>query len=90
MLRSCFFATGMFVVLWGASFLLVDTFILNLKDETDQKPGFRGMLFTSVTPERQRTFNPPDWSAFSLISVGSVTMLYAIALPKKKDETLRR
>jgi hypothetical protein len=30
--------------------------------------------------------DPPDWAAFSLLSVGTVTMLYAVALPRKKKE----
>ena len=33
---------------------------------------------------RPRVIDPPDWAAFSLLSVGAVTMLYAIALPKKQ------
>ena len=83
MLRSTFFATGLFVLMVGGSFLLVDKFVLNLKDESKEKAGFRGM-FTTVTPDRRRVFDPPDWAAFSLLSIGSVTMLYSIALPGKK------
>ena len=33
----------------------------------------------------QKVFDPPEWLAFSLMSVGTVTMLYAIALPKRRD-----
>ena len=83
MMRSTFFAMGLFVTLWGASFLAIDKVILTSKDETARKPGFRG-LFTAVDARRQRVIDPPDWAAFSLMSVGSVTMLYAIALPKKQ------
>lgn len=82
MMRSVFFATGLFVALWGVSFLLVDKLVLNVRD--DSKHGnFRG-LFTS-SPDRKQILDPPDWAAFSLMSVGSVTMLYAVALPKKKE-----
>lgn len=82
MLRSVFFAGGLFVTLWGASFLLVDKMVLHAKDESPPEPGFRG-FFTTLNAEQQKVFDPPDWAAFSLMSVGTVTMLYAVALPKK-------
>jgi hypothetical protein len=82
MVRAVFFAFGLFVTLWGAGFLVVDKFVLNLKADAIQPSGFRG-LFTAVSPERKKIIDPPDWAAFSLMSVGTVTMLYAVALPKK-------
>ena len=82
MMRSVFFSAGLFVALWGVSFLLVDKVVLNVKDDSRQT-SFRG-LFTSVSPERKQVFDPPDWAAFSLMSVGAVTMLYSVALPKKE------
>lgn len=85
MMRSVFFATGLFVALWGGSFLMVDKLVLNVKADSPKQPGFRG-LFTGVSPERKQVVDPPDWAAFSLMSVGSVTMLYAVALPKKKED----
>lgn len=53
--------------------------------------GFRGFLSrastTAETPQLvgpgQKLVDPPDWAAFSLMSVGAVTMLYAFALPRK-------
>ena len=83
MLRSSFFATGLFVTLWGASFLLVDKFVLTAKADSSRDRDFRG-LFTTVNSQRQKVVDPPEWTAFSLMSVGTVTMLYAVALPKKK------
>ena len=82
MLRASFFATGLFVVLWGVSFLMVDRVVLTAKDDSDREPGFRG-LFTSINFERQKVIDPPEWAKFSLMSVGTVTMLYAVALPKR-------
>jgi hypothetical protein len=81
MMRATFFAIGLFVTLWGVGFLVVDKMVLNMKSDA-QQGGFRG-LFNSVTPERARVIDPPDWAAFSLMSVGTVTMLYSVALPKK-------
>ena len=84
MLRASFFSIGLFVCLWGASFLMVDRIVLTFKDESSRGEGFRG-LFTTLNGQRQQVFDPPDWAAFSLMSVGSVTMLYAVALPKKRE-----
>lgn len=85
MLRSTFFSIGLFITLWGASFLVVDKFVVNVKDETARTPAFRGMFAgnANVPQARQRVIDPPDWVAFSMLSVGAVTMLYAVALPKK-------
>ncbi len=82
MVRSVFFSIGLFVTLWGAGLLVVDKLVLNLKADSVQQSGFRG-LFSAVSPERKQVIDPPDWAAFSLISLGTVTMLYAVALPKK-------
>lgn len=83
MLRSTFFSAGLFVLLWGVSFLFIDQLVLKMQEEQAQNPDVRGM-FTTVTPRGQKVFDPPDWAAFSLMSIGSVTMLYAVALPKKQ------
>ena len=85
MLRSTFFALGLFVALWGGSFLMIDRMVLSWKEEAVRSPGFRG-LFSSLSLDNRQVFDPPEWAGFSLISVGAVTMLYAIALPKKKTD----
>jgi hypothetical protein len=103
MFRATFFASGLFVTLWGVTLLFVDALVLSNKaDDAVQtaqaqvqqvrRVGFRGMLGARSEPVAQpqvvqgKLFNPPDWAAFSLMSVGSVTMLYAVALPRKKKE----
>lgn len=86
MMRSVFFAAGLFVALWGVTFLFVDKVQLKMPGESKPEPGFRGFLSAVSQPQpRRKIFDPPDWAAFSLISLGSVTMLYAVALPKKQD-----
>ena len=84
MLRSFFFAGGLFVALWGSAFLLIEEVVLTFKDEHVQErdPDFRG-LFMSIDENDRQIFSPPDWAAFSLMSIGTVTMLYSIALPKR-------
>ena len=84
MVKSCFFSIGLFVTLCGASLLFVDKLILNVNEDPQQESAISSM-FSSVTPERQNVIDPPEWAAFSFMSVGAVTMLYAVALPKKKE-----
>ena len=86
MMRATFFAGGLFLARWGVTFLFVDRIELKLKSQPRPEPGFRGLL-TQVTtmPQPRKVIQPPDWAAFSLMSLGAVTMLYAVALPKKKD-----
>jgi hypothetical protein len=89
MLRGTFFSIGMFITLWGVSLLFIDKLVLNMPDEVAARtPGFRGMYQgNNQQPQqqgKQRVIDPPEWAAFSLLSVGAVTMLYAVALPKKQ------
>lgn len=85
MLRSAFFSAGLFVALWGVSFLMIDKLVMHSADDPSSKQSnFRGLL-TSSGPDRKKVIDPPDWVAFSLMSVGTVTMLYSAALPKKKE-----
>lgn len=82
MLRSACFAVGLFVGLWGLSFLAIDKLVMFQPEERD--PGIRGMLTKQVVNKESRPIiDPPDWAAFTLLSIGSVTMLYAVALPKR-------
>jgi hypothetical protein len=81
MLRASCFAIGMFVGLCGLSLLAIDKVVLHQPTEKD--PGIRGMLAKQVVDKEQRpVIDPPDWAAFTLLSIGSVSMLYSVALPK--------
>ena len=84
MIRSIFFSGGLFVALIGGSFLMVDKIVLTAgASETEERTReFRG-LFMEDAGADQKVFNPPEWAAFSLLSIGTVTMLYSIALPKR-------
>ena len=83
--RSMFFSLGLFIALWGGAFLLVDKLVLNTDSDPSAQGGFRG-LFGGASQSKKKVIDPPDWAAFSLMSLGTVTMLYAVALPKKKPE----
>ena len=83
MLRAACFATGLFIGLWGGAFLTVDKLVMYEPQERD--PGIRGMLAKQVVGSESRPIiDPPEWAAFTLLSIGSVTMLYSVALPKSK------
>lgn len=90
MFRSSFFAAGLFVLLSGTSFLFIDKMVLTHKvvleePEPVREPEFRGFLgMTTLNEDQQEVLNPPDWAAFSMMSIGAVTMLYAAALPKRR------
>ena len=86
MLRTFCFAVGIFIAMWGTTFLMVDqmTFACKVEPVVQRDPEFRG-FFVTLNENRQRVFNPPQWVAFSLMSIGSVTMLYSVALPKKPN-----
>ena len=86
MLRASTFAFGLFVALWGAAFLVVDKIVLFNAPEGEA--GVRGMLTqTQIDQERRPIIDPADWTAFTLMSFGSVTMLYSVALPKKTSSS---
>ena len=83
LLRSSGFAIGLFIALWGGAFLWVDKLVLFEPPADDA--GIRGMLGKQKIAEETRpVLDPADWTAFTLMSIGSVTMLYSIALPKRK------
>lgn len=83
MLRAFFFSLGVFTTLIGAECLLVDRAVLNLDRPITQQQRFFPMVRSGAGAKRE--IDPPDWLGWSLISAGAVTMLYSIALPKRKD-----
>jgi hypothetical protein len=85
MWRAIFFASGLFVAMWGGTFLMVDEMVLvsQAEPEPQRTEEFRG-LFMSKNDDDRKVFNPPEWAAFTLMSIGTVTMLYAVALPKRQ------
>lgn len=81
MFRASFFAGGLFIIMLGVSTMFVDKVVLKGQEDARRDPNFRG-FFTSVNQDRQHVFDPPDWAGFSLLSVGGITILYSLALPK--------
>ena len=82
-MRTVFLALGLFVALTGISLLFVDKVVLTAKADDRPSGDIRG--FFAINSERQKVIDPPEWVAFNLISVGTITVLYSVALPKKKQ-----
>lgn len=83
MIRSSFFSVGTFVLLCGVTFLYADKVVLKDNGEKlERDKNIRGMMTNQqIGEDVRRVIDPPEWAAFSLLSVGAVTMLYSIALP---------
>lgn len=72
MWRSFFLAVGVYVCLLGLEALAINKAIL--------KPQMRGGQV--VAPARDVT--PPDWAPWSLLSGGSIVVLYSLTLMREK------
>lgn len=80
MVRSFFFAVGIYVVTCGLTCLIVDKVTFHPRVAARESSGNQQLL-VSATQYRSVEFQPPAWLSFSLMTLGTVTTLYAIALP---------
>lgn len=80
MIRSAFFSAGLVLVLNGCGLLFVDKVTLTER-VGQQKSGIISWVTESDESGRP-VLDPPDWMPLTLIGVGGVTMLYAVALPR--------
>ncbi len=78
MWRSFFVGIGIFMIILGIQFLLVDSYTLTGGSEPKQ-PQSSGFLFRSTPAlvETKKNFRPADWMPWSLLAAGAVVMLYA-------------
>lgn len=75
MWRSLFIAVGIFAIVLGLECLVVEEF--------EWRPKARpGAPATAAAP-RGEQFAPPDWAPWGLLSTGAITVVYAVALPKR-------
>lgn len=79
MWRATFFAIGVFTVLTGLLLFQVDQVVLLRTPDGDGL----GDRLAAWRSDDSATVDPPDWLPYSLASTGIVTLLYAIALPKR-------
>ncbi len=83
MIRSMFFSLGVFIVLWGGTFLLTDRILVQARSKTiDESPVWSAI--STRTADNMHELSPPAWAPFGMMALGCVTMLYSISLPKKQ------
>lgn len=73
MWRSFFLAVGAYVCLLGFEALAINRAIM--------KPQVRGGQVVSAA----RTVTPPEWAPWSLMSGGTIIVLYSLTLMRAKD-----
>jgi len=71
MWRSLFLALGITAVILGVEALAIEKAVLNVSS----RPSGAGQQPT------QRVISPPDWAPWSLMSAGTVVMLYSFTIP---------
>ncbi len=80
MIRALFFGLGAFVALWGLTLFVVDGVVLACEAAPEtQRPLVQ---WTAALPDGRRVIDPPDWAAYTMVGMGGLTMLYALALPR--------
>jgi hypothetical protein len=93
--RNQYFLAGLVVFLLGIQLRVVDGFVLNeratqlLAQRMQQMQGppiasasESATLMGSLPPGSTHSIYPPKWIGWSLVSVGSVLILYSLALKK--------
>lgn len=73
MWRSLFLALGITCVILGVEALAVEKAVLNVKNP----PAQEGQAAS------QRVISPPEWAPWSLMSAGTVVMLYSFTIPNR-------
>ncbi len=90
--RNQFFMLGMLVLFLGIQFRVVDRYVLSDKatrilakqmagEDSAQAAALRAADATN-SPIPQHVVEPPEWSGWCMISIGSVLILHSLALRK--------
>ena len=90
--RYHYFVAGIVVLLLGIQLRLVDSYVLNedttkwlmnqSNDPSVQMAKAAHDLMPAAGPSPRKTIVPPQWIGWAALSVGSVLVLHALALPK--------
>lgn len=86
--RNQFFLVGVFVLLLGIQFRMVDTITLNDKASkflaaraaSSATTTLASLMPTGGVPKQ--TLHPPQWLGWALISVGAVCILHSLGMQK--------
>ncbi len=87
MIRSIYFTFGLFIALWGLSLICIDSIIIKKESAWIVSEPSISQYF-KTNDKQQRILMLPAWVAFGLVSLGTVTMLYSVALPDQ--ETVKK
>lgn len=90
--RNRFFLIGILLVLLGAQFRMVDSFVLNenatrtlakvSRKAAVSKENTLDNMMLQVHPNPTKRVHPPRWLGLAMIAVGSVVSLHALAMPR--------
>jgi hypothetical protein len=90
--RNHYFIAGVVVLLVGIQLRMVESYQLNAETtrwlmEHSDDPAVQAVrtateVVPNVGPQPKKTVVPPQWIGWACISLGSVLILHALALPK--------
>lgn len=85
--RNQFFMVGIFLLLLGVQFRLVDSATLNEKTTRFLANHTSSTATTSITSflpgsAVKKTVHPPQWIGWALMSIGGVCILHSLAMKK--------
>jgi hypothetical protein len=78
MLRAFFLALGIFLAAFGAQCLAVDRFIM-----ASQQPQSVPYGSFQPAPAPAKEMVPPEWLPWTLLSTGTVVVLYSLTINKQ-------
>jgi hypothetical protein len=90
--RHHYFIIGIVVLLLGVQLRLVESYVLNadttrwLMNQSDD-PGVKAVaaatqMMPAAGPAPKKVIVPPQWMGWAALSLGSVLVLHALALPR--------
>ncbi|MGC4005617.1 MAG: hypothetical protein QM811_21865 [Pirellulales bacterium] len=88
--RNKLFLIGFLLLLFGLQFRMVETFTLNTtttrflatRFQDPETPAKNFFINNNENGIPAKSFKPPLWIGYSLLSIGSVLVLHSIMLPK--------
>ncbi len=85
--RNQFFMVGIFLLLLGVQFRIVDSVTLNEKTTRflashSSSAATSGMAAILPTSSVKKVIHPPTWLGWSLMSIGGVCILHSLAMKK--------
>ncbi len=89
--RNRYFMFGVLLLLLGIQFRMVQSFVLNetgtrafahiVKEFQLASQSFTSDLYLAANPNPKKTFHPPNWLGWILLTAGGVISLHAMVLP---------